>query len=142
MPVVLSAVVPPGDVCCWPTEATSAELDVPRGTQSTEARRESEIERARECGGRGGGPHSAGAYPTAVCVCVCVGACVFAVVCAWPLSKRTRGTKPSLSAITHCSQKAARKEKRGMWEPVSIISLPFKVKVKDIGSNDRIKWCR
>lgn len=139
---VLSAVVPPGGVCCWPTEATSAELDVPRGTQSTEAQQESEIERARECGGWERTSSRRSVSNCCVCVRICVGACVFAVVSAWTSSKRTQGTKPSLSAITHCSQKAARKEKTGMWEPVSIISLPFKVKVKDISSNDRIKWCR
>ncbi len=37
VPVLFSALVPPGSVCCWPTEATSAGLDGPRGVGSIEA---------------------------------------------------------------------------------------------------------
>lgn len=38
VPVLFCAFVPPGSVCCWPAEATSAGLDGPRGERSTEAR--------------------------------------------------------------------------------------------------------
>lgn len=62
--------VPPGSVCCWPTEATSAGLDSPCGVRSIEARW---LASCLTRGAQGERPHSTGVYP--MVVCVCVGAC-------------------------------------------------------------------
>lgn len=115
--------------CCWPTEATSAGLDGPRGAPSTEARWLARCLTEGESSGGGGGdgrPHRAGPYPMAVCVCV--GACVFVVAGAWTSSKRTWGTKQSSQAIIHSLSKSRPGRKREWRETVSIISPLSKLK--------------
>lgn len=138
MPVVRSALVPPGNVCCWPTEATSAELDVPRGTLSTEL---------DGCGADGGGGRDLIVRECIQRLSVCECVCVFVLM---PPCLPVRGPRPngheeqsraSQQSLTALKRQPGRK-KKGMCEPVSIISLPFKVKVKDIGSIDHVKWCR
>lgn len=52
--------------------------------------------------------------------------------------EQSRASQQSLTAL----KRQPGRKKRGMWEPVSIISLRFKVKVKDVGRNDHMRWCR
>lgn len=117
--------------CCWPTEATSAGLDGPRGARSTEARWLARCLAEGESSGGGGEwgweTSSRGTVSNG-CVCVCVGACVFVVAGAWTSSKRTWGTKQSSQAIIHSLSKSRPGRKREWCETVSIISPLSKLK--------------
>lgn len=121
--------VPPGSVCCWPTEATSAGLDSPCGVRSIEAWW---LASSRTKGAKGERPHSMGLYP--MVVCVCVGAC-------------ERGPYPSghgeqSRALSNHSllSKAGQEGKGIVWDCAHNKSA-FKVRVKGIFSNDAM-WCR
>lgn len=121
--------VPPGSVCCWPTEATSAGLDGPCGARSIEAWW---LASCRTKGAKGERPHSMGLYP--MVACVCVGAC-------------ERGRYPSghgeqsRALSNHSLLSKAGQEGKGIVWGCAHNKSAFKVRVKGIFSNDAL-WCR
>lgn len=112
VPVLLCAFVPPGSVCCWPAEATSAGLDAPRGERSTEARWLASWSTKKKSLGR---ETSRCGMTSKGCVCLCCCLCDRA---------RIRGPRPigrgeqSAALGNHSPlSKASQEGKRGCGSP-------------------------